>query len=141
MACPFFSPTVRVENIALPHRARLPLGAAWRGTCCAPGAEGVQLTDVDLECCNLGYATACPRLPKQRPADAVRFSIAKRSPERVLVEFVLESGHLPVAHGQLEYDRSSNQWASRHSDAGVQRLAECFLQARGEFENSELPSA
>jgi hypothetical protein len=129
LACPFFSPTERVDNIALPHPARLPLGAAWRGHCLAPGSELAQLGAVELESCNLGYAHACPRLPQDRAADAVRFAISKKSPERLLVDFILEAKHLPVEHGQLEYDRITAAWAAPHPQSRIQKLAECFVQS------------
>jgi hypothetical protein len=32
-----------------------------------------------------------------------------------------------VAHGNLEYDRVLSCWRSGHPDAGIQKLAECFL--------------
>jgi hypothetical protein len=129
MACPFFSPSERAENLALPHPARLPLGAAWRGTCSVPGGELVQLGAVELESCNLGYAYACPRLPRERAADAVRFRVNQESAERLQIQFVLESRHLPIEYGNLQYDRISQCWASEHSDSRIQRLADCFLQA------------
>lgn len=129
MACPFFSPTDRVENIALPHPARLPLGAAWRGSCSAPGAELVQLGEVELESCNLGYAHSCPRLPKERIVDAARFAVSKQSAGRLQVHFVLEFEHLPVEHGSLEYDRVLTGWRSLHSDPRIQKLADCFVQS------------
>lgn len=129
MACPFFSPTERAYNIALPHPGRLPLGAAWRGTCGAPGAEHIQLVEAELEPCNLGYAQTCPRFPKESPTDAVRFSVSKHSPERVLVQFSLELKHWPAGHGCLEYDRNAAEWATEHSDSRIQRLAECFMQS------------
>ncbi len=129
MACPFFSPTERAENIALPHPARLPLGAAWRGACAAPGADLVQLGEVELESCNLGYAHACPRLPQQRTADAVRFIMSKQCPDRLQVQYVLEAKHLPVAHGVLEYDLGAAAWSISHSDRRIQKLADCFLQS------------
>jgi hypothetical protein len=129
LACPFFLPTERADNIALPHPARLPLGAAWRGLCGAPGAELVQLDERELEPCNLGYAQACPRFPKDSPADAVRFAVSKHSPERLLVQFSMESKHAPAGHGQFEYDRHAAGWATTHSDSTIQRLADCFLRA------------
>jgi hypothetical protein len=141
MACPFFSPTERAENIALPHPARLPLGAAWRGGCGVPGFELIQLGEKELESCNLGYAHACSRLPAERDADAVRFVVAKLSPERLVVQFVVESCHLPVASGRLEYDRALNRWASPHSDPRIQKLANCFLQSCLERNASEPVSA
>ena len=129
MACPFFSPSERTESIALPHPARLPLGAAWRGACSAPGGELVQLGAGELESCNLGYADACPRLPNERVADAVRFAVNKESSDWLQIQFVLESKHLPVAHGTLQYDRIRQCWASQHGDSKIQKLADCFLQA------------
>jgi hypothetical protein len=129
MACPFFSPSERTRDIAFPHPARLPLGDAWRGGCSAPGGELVQLGATELESCNLGYANACPRLPKERIADAVRFAVNKESTERLQIQFVLESKHLPTAYGTLQYDRIAQSWASEHSDSKIQKLADCFLQA------------
>lgn len=137
MACPFFSPSDRADNIALPHPARLPLGAAWQGRCTAPGGELVQLGAAELESCNLGYANGCPRLPEQRTADAVRFVVSRHSAERLQVQFVLEAKHLPVAHGNLEYDRILACWTVGHSDPGVQKLAECFLRAYLERNTAE----
>lgn len=137
MACPFFSPSDRADNIALPHPARLPLGAAWRGTCTAPGGELAQLGAAELESCNLGYAHACPRLPEQRAADAVRFAVSRHSAGRLQVHFVLEAKHLPVAHGNLEYDRILSCWTAAHSDAGIQKLAECFLRSYLERNTAE----
>lgn len=128
MACPFFSPSERAQNIALPHPARLPLGAAWRGACSAPGGELVQLGTEELESCNLGYAHACPRLPQERVADAVRFAVSKQSTERLQIQFVLELKHLPIEYGELQYDRIAQCWSREHSDSRVQKLADCFLQ-------------
>ncbi len=129
MACPYFSPQERAENIALPHPARLPLGAAWRGGCGAPGGELIQLGTAELESCNLGYAHKCPRLPQQRTADAVRFVVSKQCPDRLQVQYVLEAKHQPVEHGLLEYDRVAAMWNVPHSDPRLQKLAECFLQS------------
>lgn len=129
MACPFFSPSTRTDNIALPHPARLPLGAAWRGSCTAPGGDLVQLSAAELEACNLGYAHGCPRLPQERAADAVRFAVSRHSADRLQLHFVLEAKHLPIEHGNLEYDRTLSCWIVGHSDSRIQKLAECFLQA------------
>lgn len=129
MACPFFSPTNRADDIALPHPARLPLGAAWRGTCTVPGHETAELGAAELECCNLGYAHACPRLPKERHADAVRFVVSKQSPDRIVVQYVLEAGHLPVGHGSLEYDCEQSGWKTQHPEPRIQALADCYLRS------------
>jgi len=140
LACPFFCPTDRADNIALAHPGRLPLGAAWRGVCQAPGHEQSVPNDQELESCNLGYAKSCYRLPTQRTCDAVRFAVAGESGSRVVVQFVLETAHLPSRHGRLEYDRALGGWTA--FDPEVQKLAECFLQsylARKVQNRSHLP--
>ena len=116
MACPFFAPIERANDLALPHPARLPLGAAWRGTCAVPGCGDVTPTAEELEGCNLGY-------------DAVRFGVANDSGERVSVQFVFEVDYRPAGQGLLQYDATLKQWTSPHSDVGIQKLADCFLQA------------
>ncbi len=138
MACPFFIPTHRADNLALPHPARLPLGTAWRGTCAAPGHEGATPTDRELESCNLGYARDCPRLPKERACDAVRFAVAREFGESISLHFVLESDHLPTGNGLLEYDRRLKTWTIRHPEPRTQRLAEIFLQSYLERRSSTL---
>lgn len=129
MACPFFSPTEPAHDIALPHPVRLPLGAAWRGLCGAPGHERVAPTTLELESCNLGYAKSCPRLPVQRPCDAVRFAVVNDSGSHISLHFVLETAHLPAGDGLLEYDRVGLSWISLHPDPRIQKMAECFLQS------------
>ena len=130
MACPFFMPTSKLEDGGWLHPARLPLGAGWIGHCSAPGHEGAEPTNQELrELCNLGYAAGCPRLPAERTFDAVRFSIASDRGAQLLMWFVYESGHRPAGHGMLEYDLSLGQWISAHSDARIQKMAECYLQS------------
>ena len=129
MACPFFIPTARADDLALPHPARLPLGAAWRGTCASLGHESAVLNNRELESCNLGYAKSCPRLPRERACDAVRFAVARESGESVSLHFVLESDHLPAGNGLLEYDRLLKSWTAPHPEPRTQRLAESFLQS------------
>src|SRR5271165_4661849 len=129
LACPFFIPTERAGDLALPHPARLPLGAAWRGTCSSLGHEAAVLNNQELESCNLGYATSCPRLPKERACDAVRFAVARESGESISLHFVFESDHLPVGHGLLEYDRVLKSWTAPHSETRTKKLAESFLQS------------
>jgi hypothetical protein len=129
LACPFFAPTHRADDIALPHPVRLPLGASWRGSCCAPGHEHSSLTNLELESCNLGYAKACPRLPKDRACDAVRFVVANDSRDAIAIRFVCESNYLPAGSGTLEYDVVLRTWITGHSEPRTQRLAEAFLQS------------
>jgi len=95
----------------------------------------VKPTSGELEGCNLGYAKRCSRLPAQRAHDAVRFGVANDSGERVSVQFVFEVDYRPAGHGLLQYDATLKQWTSPHSDLGIQKLADCFLQAYLERKN------
>jgi len=129
LACPFFVPTQRADDIAFPHPARLPLGASWRGLCSAPGHEQAQPSHQELESCNLGYAKSCPRLPKERSCDAVRFAVASNSGGKISLQCVFESEYLPAGHGVLEYDSLLKNWIAVHPEPRIQKLAECFLQS------------
>jgi hypothetical protein len=130
LPCPFFMPTHKSEDAAWLHPSRLPLGAGWSGHCRAPGNEGVTPSHQSLrEHCNLGYATTCAHLPKQRAADAVRFSIARDRGSQLELWFVCEFGHRPADHGKLEYDVVRGQWLSVHANPCTQRMAECYLES------------
>ena len=129
MACPFFMPTRKSENCTYIHPSRLPLGTGWEGNCTAPGAEGTMPASDELTHCNLGYATACPRLPKERKWDAVRFAVTNDHDSRVCVAYVCEKNHLPSEHGCLEYSVVLSRWLSSHNDTRIQRMAECFLES------------
>jgi len=129
LACPFFMPTERADDIAFPHPSRLPLGSSWRGGCTAPGHQQATLSSTELESCNLGYAKSCSRLPQDRACDAVRFCVATDSAQIISLQFVLETAYLPTEHGFLEYSQSLKTWTAPHSDHRVQRMAECFLQS------------
>ena len=128
MACPFFFPTERADDIALPHPARLPLGAAWRGVCQASGEPYTPATH-ELESCNLGYAQTCQRLPKERDYDAIRFGVVRDSSSLISLKYVLEMAHQPAGDGSLEYDRSLGRWYSTYPEPRIQKMAECFLQS------------
>jgi hypothetical protein len=80
-----------------------------------------------LEWCNLGYASCCPRLPKKRSSDAVRFGVVRESKERISIQFIFESDHQPAGHGYLEYDALAKHWIAAHPEPRTQRLAESFL--------------
>jgi hypothetical protein len=130
MACPFFMPTNKLEDGGWLHPSRLPLGGGWTGHCCAPGHEGTEPTIQELrELCNLGYAGSCPRMPKERVHDAVRFGVARDRGEQLQLWFVFESKHRPAGHGMLEYDLSLGRWVSSHHDLCIQKMAECYLQS------------
>jgi hypothetical protein len=134
VACPFFMPMRKLENGNWLHAQRLPLGCGWSGHCTAPGHVGEIPSQEELqELCNLGYASACARMPQQRDWDSVRFGVKTIFSEgqvqckRVQLRYVCERDHRPVEHGLLEFDVDSDQWRARHADARVQRMAECFL--------------
>lgn len=116
-----------------PHPARLPLGAGWSGACSAPGLEGAAEALVDAvsirDFCNLGYATACPHLPRDRDWDAVRFSVAGVTAEQITLCYVCELAHAPVEHGTLIYDLASEVWRDVHPDPRIRRLAASYLHA------------
>ena len=138
LACPFFVPTERADDLALPHPARLPLGAAWRGLCAAAGHEREVPDNRELEGCNLGYATSCSRLPEDRKCDAVRLGVVKESGILISLQLVYESRYRPAGHESLEYDKRTGgppvprglgkDRSSSHLDPTIQRQAECFLQ-------------
>jgi hypothetical protein len=130
LACPFFMPTQKSEDAAWLHPSRLPLGAGWSGLCCAPGREGMAPSDESLkEHCNLGYAAACPHLPRQRDADAVRFSVARDCGSQVELWYVCELDHRPGEYGKLKYDVIREMWLWSHPNPRIHRMAECYVQA------------
>lgn len=130
MACPFFMPTEKFEGGAWVHPSRLPLGAGWRGSCTAPGAQAVLPGDDQLtNSCNLGYARNCSNLPAERSCDAVRFAVARNGDTRIVLWYVCEFEHLPVEHGTLEYELVQSSWIRAHGDARIQKMAECYLQS------------
>ena len=73
--------------------------------------------------------TAC-RLPADRHADAVRFALGEECNGILHVRFASELAHLPASHGELLYEKASATWLSRHDDARVQRMAECYVQVQ-----------
>jgi hypothetical protein len=128
LACPYFVPREILNDGSWPHPSRLPLGAGWRGSCCASKRE-IAPSDAQLrEFCNLGYAAACPHLPVEREWDAVRFSVASVGCEQVTFCYVCELGHAPVEHGNLAFDLRRETWVNVHLDSRVQRLADCYLE-------------
>ena len=104
LACPFFVPREIVNDGSWQHPSRLPLGAGWKGSCCAGGEEMTPGEALIRENCNLGYAAACPHLPRQRDWDAVRFSVAVAGEEEITLRFTCEIDHAPVTHGTLTYE-------------------------------------
>ncbi len=139
MACPYFFPTEKNFDIAWAFPRRLPLGAGFSGQCMAGGIQS-KPTQAELkEFCNLGYARRCPKLPANRQADSVRFSMAATnatSNDRLRVYYSCEQNHAPVEHGVLEYDCQTRSWQATHPNACIQRQAECYLGAFLERRNA-----
>src|SRR5215469_9439714 len=143
MACPYFMPVEKLENGSWSHPARLPLGGGWRGHCTAPGHEGeLPAQDILESFCNLGYANCCTWSPKEHPSDAIRFAVVPPSKSGaragtpydasasvICLRYVSERNHLPVDHGDLEFDLQRAIWTRSHADARVQKMAECFLES------------
>jgi len=128
VACPYFMPD-KPFAADWPCPQRLPLGAGWTGTCTAAG--NVRPDEQELKsACNLGYATGCSRLPKERAADAVRFALGEERDGLVHIRFAYERDFLPAAHGELIYDASARGWRTTHSDACLLRMAECYLESQ-----------
>ena len=130
MACPYFMPSERIESDLWPHRARLPLGDGFRGVCTSPGHESALLGDDELrDFCNLGYAARCPRMPREREADAVRFIVNLDRDGAISLYYTCEREHAPLHHGPLTYVEAERRWLAPHPDARIQRMAECYLQS------------
>ncbi len=129
MACPFFFPTVKSDSIAWTFPARLPLGAGFCGTCRATEAEVAPSENELRDFCNLGYSSACSRLPQQRRADCVRFAVAVDTGSSIVLHYVFEREHIPIEHGRVEFNRESQDWTVKLSDAVVQRQAQVYLQS------------
>jgi hypothetical protein len=130
MACPFFMPTNRFDDGGWIHPARLPLGAGWKGHCCAPGHVGEEPTAEELrEWCNLGYASQCGRRPKENAADSVRFAVTRDHGQHITVLYSIETAHLPSGHGTVEYDATQKQWSVPHPAAHVLKMVDCFMQS------------
>jgi hypothetical protein len=145
VACPFFMPIERLENGHWLHAQRLPLGCGWSGHCTAPGHEGDIPSREDLrDFCNLGYAEACGRLPKDRAWDSIRFAARTVCADghaatvgRIQVRYVCERSHSPAEHGILEFDAGTLHCDQPHRDHRVQRMAECFLASYVEKRKSQ----
>lgn len=129
MACPFFMPTRKSEHAMWIHPSRLPLGAGWDGDCTAHSTAATIPAGDQLAHCNLGYAGDCPRLPKERKWDAVRFAVTSEHESRICLAYVCERNHLPSDHGRLEFSVLQSRWLSFHPDARIQKMAECFLES------------
>jgi hypothetical protein len=145
VACPYFFPKEKCLTVAWAFPNRLPLGSGFCGTCHAPTpawaksgqsgspgagreeAEAVPDDNTLRDFCNLGHARGCTRFPADRRADSIRFAVAEDEGEHIILHYVYDRDHLPVAHGQLAYDCVQQRWLSIPADACLERQAECYL--------------
>jgi hypothetical protein len=121
-------PESRIDS-GWPFPQRLPLAAAWSGTCAA-AAQASRPTGEELKSCNIGYARGCARLPAERKADAVRFALGGERDGLIQIRYSLERDYLPATHGEMSYAAESGRWIEMHADACVQKMAECYLQVQ-----------
>jgi hypothetical protein len=127
VACPYFLPKAKSNELFWPFPQRLPLGAGFHGQCVA-GETAMQPGDVELrDFCNLGYARQCGNLPVSRRADAIRFSVASEKDGEVVLRYICERNHAPVEHGELSYRPATGNWIVSHADPVLQRQAECYV--------------
>ena len=131
MACPFFLPESEIGTGPWTHAPRLPLGAAYAGTCQARPGENFQPPEAhQQEWCNRGYARGvCERFPEGSPADAVRFSITAEEPLRLRLVYVLEKDHAPAEHGTLEFSVTENALVAADVSERLSRQAEAFMRS------------
>ena len=130
MACPYFLPEHELVQPGFTHPGRLPLGAAWRGSCHAPGYAGAVPSEDELKNgCNLGYARGCSRLPGDRTADSVRFAIVRERGGEIEVCYSYERDYLPGEHGSLQFRLTGGAWTASGSETHLTRMAQCFLQS------------
>lgn len=101
MACPFFEPRHLLPPGLWTHRPRLPLGDAYSGLCHAAGNPHAPPEEHQRELCNRGYARGvCAHFPASSLADAVRFSVTREQPLRLV--YILEKDHSPLEYGELD---------------------------------------
>jgi hypothetical protein len=112
-----------------PFPQRLPLGAAWSGSCTA-AQDATKPSVQELKSCNLGYARSCDKLPAERHADAVRFSLGEERGGLVRIRFAFEREYLPAGSGELVYEVASGGWQTEQSNPCLQRMAECYLSSQ-----------
>jgi hypothetical protein len=124
VACPHFEPTKhRADSGTL-----LPLRDFWFGVCHAD--EGGFEPDERLlsDCCNMGYARGkCARFPQAPGPDAVRFTIARDSDQRILVSFAVERDHRPHSQGSLEFSRTAGTFGAAGPDPLIKKQAGAYV--------------
>lgn len=76
----------------------------------------------------MGYARGkCARFPQSAGPDAVRFTIARDSDQKILVSFAVERNHGPHAQGSIEYSRAAGKFAAPESDSLIEKQAGAYV--------------
>ena len=139
MACPYFHPTQPLQWTHWQGKLRPPLGELYAGECAA-GAEVFQPAQARLECCNLGYAAGvCPRFPKTRGPDAVRFAISADSGGLIQIAYCLELGLLPFQQGLIEYSCDKEKWWGLDAESLLRFQAEAYVNSYLRWKRSRGP--
>jgi hypothetical protein len=131
LACPYFVPDERCEAELWQHRARLPLGDGFVGSCRAPGADGARPDDQEIRTCNVGYPRHCARAPQEREIDAVRFAVAADEGSQMILRWACERQHRPVMSGELQFvfEQGSARAESVPEPDWVLAMAQCYANA------------
>ena len=144
MSCPCFCPRQPRTGASGPASDLLPLGDAWTGVCLARPGDPVEPGDASLPVCNLGYARGtCARFPSDTAADAVRFAVARDDGHSLQIHFVLERGHHPLEHGQIEYHLEDDTFQPPLPATGTAFTAQArayaasYLRRKRDFSGSE----
>lgn len=137
MACPYFHPQERLAGDG--KRPRLPLGDAYSGVCRVdPQREWRPDENTLRVACNVGYATSCPRFPKGKGPDALRFSVIGDEAGALRIFYVAERSHAAIEHGALEFSTAQGKFLSGHPNPllveQAQAYAESYLRRKREPE-------
>ena len=126
MACPYFYPIARFDDLAWAVPPRLPLGDAHTGECRAQVDSITPAEPTMRQFCNRGYGRGqCERFPVQGEADAVRFHVALHRSTTLRIQYVFEKACWPVRHGLIEY----NGTVGPPQDAILERQAAAFAES------------
>jgi hypothetical protein len=131
MACPHFYPETPLPAERTPLGPRLPLVAAWSGSCRAHGLAVTPDERTLLACCNRGYARGeCPDAAAAE-GDAIRITLEgplAGEGDTIGLIYTVEKDHWPVSHGRLVWWRNTGHVDNAPS-AMVARQAEAFITA------------
>ena len=145
MACPYFMPVAKLENGAGRIPPGCPSDVVGADIARHPATKDSCLTG---QCSNPSATSDTPvaalvaRRTRRGMRSGSRFqrppiSTREKSLQDVLmsrsVRFAsstfASARHLPVSHGELEFDLLQASWLHKHDDLRMQKMAECFLES------------